>query len=140
MPPEFLTPAHADTIVQQLFRWLVDEPRTTPDRVRAQLSLVACIICDSASADITLQPLHDAYARAKAARQLDVPAPAILTPHTNVRCEIAEVANVYDPGRPWVVRWQTQAMPAPSFTYFATEAEAKAVAATWQAAVTQEAP
>jgi hypothetical protein len=68
--PGFLTPAHADIIVGQLFRWLVDEPLASDDRKRAQLSLVAAIICDSAHDDITLQPLHTAYARAKSARNL----------------------------------------------------------------------
>jgi hypothetical protein len=45
-----------------------------------------------------------------------------------VLCEIAEVANVYDPGKPWVLRWQTSLMAAPSFTYFATAEEAEAAA------------
>ena len=27
-------------------------------------------------------------------------------PTNIVRCEVAEVANVYDPSKPWVLRWQ----------------------------------
>jgi hypothetical protein len=59
------------------------------------------------------------------------------TPPNVLLCEVAHVANVYDPGKPWVVRWQTDTMPAPSFTYFATEAEAAHAARTWQATGTK---
>jgi hypothetical protein len=68
--PGLITGAQAGAIVGQLFRWLVDEPITNPERQRSQLSLVAAIVCDATSAEITVQPLHVAYVRAKTERNL----------------------------------------------------------------------
>jgi len=49
--PGSLTDAQADAIIANLFKWVSDR------------SQVAAIVCDAVHSDITLQPLHDAYAR-----------------------------------------------------------------------------
>lgn len=51
--PNLITEAQADAIVRNLFKWLTER----------QKSIIACIVCDSVSDEITLQPLHNAYAR-----------------------------------------------------------------------------
>jgi hypothetical protein len=62
-----LTDSQADAIVGAMFRMYVDG---RPDIVsKANVSLIAAIVCDATSADITCQPLHEAYRRAKERRQ-----------------------------------------------------------------------
>lgn len=56
-----ITDAQATAIVHTLFQHLVSTSNDgMVDRGR---STVAAIICDAVHADITLQPLHDAYGR-----------------------------------------------------------------------------
>lgn len=76
--PDFLSDAHADTIVEQAFIWIVDPVLRTnyatagmrAHALSQAIGLVAVICCDAAHADITLQPLHDAYQRAKNRRTI----------------------------------------------------------------------
>lgn len=42
-----------------------------------------------------------------------------------ITTNIAITGNLRDPSRPWSLQWQTASMAAPSFWYFATEADAK---------------
>lgn len=77
-----MTDKQADAVVESMFHWLYDEPLTNPERQRMQLSMIANIVITASmpattndligikSADITCQPLHDAYQRAKKARGL----------------------------------------------------------------------
>lgn len=60
--PQFegsITDKQADAIVSALVLWLHE---------RGGKSVIAAIICDAVHDDITLQPLHDAYARVFHAR------------------------------------------------------------------------
>jgi len=54
--PGSITESQADAIVSAMFKWMVD-------MIDGPRSLVAAVICDAVSADITLQPLHNAYGR-----------------------------------------------------------------------------
>lgn len=63
-----MAPSAANAIVSAMFRWLYDEPLTNPERQRMQLSTIANVVIDATHADITCQPLHDAYALAKQTR------------------------------------------------------------------------
>lgn len=65
---ELMSRDEAIAIVGALFKWLYDEPLTSPERQRMQLSLIANIVIDSCHGDIRNQPLHDAYAEAKKVR------------------------------------------------------------------------
>lgn len=76
--PEFagsITNRQADAIVRSLFQHFV----TTSNDGSLTLgqSKVAAAICDAVSADITLQPLHDAYGRFTGTRLSDETADAI---------------------------------------------------------------
>ena len=62
----FITDSQADAIVETLFDWLVDSA-TVHDKSMGR-SQVAAIVCDATHLDITVQPLHYAYARAKEKR------------------------------------------------------------------------
>lgn len=67
-PCGLMSTDEALAIIGALFKWLYDEPLTNPERQAAQLSIIACIVCDSTSGDIRCQPLHDAYAEHKRTR------------------------------------------------------------------------
>lgn len=72
-----MTQSQADAIVESMFKWMYDEPLTSPERQAIQLSTIANVVCSASmpntapmadKADITCQPLHEAYQRAKLAR------------------------------------------------------------------------
>jgi hypothetical protein len=68
MSAPFITEEQADAIVEQLFRVIVDSVVPYVDGKHWQesdVSKVALIVCDAVTEDITLQPLHHAYRRAK---------------------------------------------------------------------------
>lgn len=56
---------------------------------------------------------------------------------TILTAQIRKVDNRRDPERPYSLAWQTPLMPAPAFSYFATEAAARVEAA---ALIMQEKP
>ena len=62
----FITDSQADAVVETLFSWLVDSALVHDKHMGR--SQVAAIVCDATHKDITVQPLHDAYARAKEKR------------------------------------------------------------------------
>jgi hypothetical protein len=63
-----ITDQQADAIVGQMFYWMVDMYPDGSEAQKNRIALIAVIIVDAVSEAITLQPLHTAYARAKAKR------------------------------------------------------------------------
>jgi hypothetical protein len=60
--------SQANAIIDAMFKWIYDEPITNSERQRERLSIIANIVIDAAHSDITNQPLHIAYQRAKQIR------------------------------------------------------------------------
>lgn len=82
-----LTQAQAETLVEQLFRWLHDGPLDSPEQRALSMSTIACVVCDTASAWLAAETevypsaqaaataasvlaLHQAYQQAKQKRGL----------------------------------------------------------------------
>jgi hypothetical protein len=64
-----LTDTQADAIVGAIWDHVdVYMPHTRHGHTVQAFNVVAAIVCDATHADITVQPLHDAYARAKKVR------------------------------------------------------------------------
>lgn len=64
----FISAEQADAVVEHLFRNIVDGHAEPQQGVR--VSLVAAVVVDAAHQEIALQPLHEAYRRAKERRSL----------------------------------------------------------------------
>ena len=60
--PGSISDAHADIIIATLHTWLIETRAVAADTAIGK-SAIANIVCDAVSADVTLQPLHDAYQR-----------------------------------------------------------------------------